>query len=278
MPVDTLSREDATELIAGLDLRIEKLEGRVDEGRATLEAMKEGRDPRIDKLTELIPRTKEGGSEISHITKGKYKKIWGKSPPASIVKGGKVRWEYALDTIAQELHLEPKAQTKGVAPDEYLKGLIEDAKRDKELLRVTQAEVAGDERTLKALEKLKGNIKAQVGKTTTVGTLERMTKPIVKGKSRPEHKAEKMLATEAQALIAKTQAKRSPRAVAIDRSLMAVVVVPLSKADVWARNPNRIDIRGVDTPGRIRPGVAYGTKGLTKLSRTKRRGFKRIRL
>ncbi len=36
----TLSQEDADELIAGLDLRIDKLGERVDQGKATLEGMK----------------------------------------------------------------------------------------------------------------------------------------------------------------------------------------------------------------------------------------------
>jgi hypothetical protein len=275
----TISQEDANELIAGLDLRIEKLEGQVDEGKATLESMKESVDPRIAKLTELIPTTKEGRSEITHITKGKYQKVWGKEPPASIVSGGKVRWEYALDTIAQELHLEGKAQTEGKNPDEYLKGLIENAKGEKELLRATQAEVSSDETTLKALARLKASIKARIGKTTSEALLHTLAKPTVKGKSRPVHKAEKMLAGEAQALIAKIQAKRSTLAIATDKGKLAVEIVPMSKAGLWAKHPNRLDIRRVDTPGRHRilPGVAYADRKGARLSRTKHRGFKRIR-
>jgi hypothetical protein len=274
----TLSRGDADELMAGLDLRIDKLGERVDQGKATLEVMKETLDPRIAKLTELIPTTKEGGSEITHITKGQYRKVWGKEPPASIVTKGKVRWEYALDTIAQELHLESKAQTEGKNPDEYLKELIEDAKSQKELIRATQIEVSSDERTLKAIEKLKGSIKARIGKTTSDTLLHKLAKPTVKGKTRPEHKAEKMLASEAQALIDRIQAKRPARAVAIDRGLLAVEVVPMSKADIWGRHPNRLDIRGIDTPrrGRVVAGVAYADRAQRRLSRQHHRGWKRV--
>ena len=275
----TLSHEDASEIIAGLDLRIDELDKRIDEGKATLEAIKENLDPKIAKLTELIPATKEGRSEVTHITKGQYRKVWGREPKASIVTGGKVRWEYALDEIAQELHLEGKAQTEGKAPDEYLKALIEEAKDTKELIRATQSEVASDASTLQAIGKLKENVKARVGKTTSDGALERIAKPSLKGKPKPERKAEKMLASEAQALIAKTQSKRSSRAVAIDRSLLAVEVVPMSKAATWAKNPNRVDIRGVDTPGRgrITPGVAYSDRKGSRLSRTKHKGFKKIK-
>lgn len=273
----TISREDANELTAGLDLRIEKLEEHIDQGKATVEAIKENLDPRIAKLTELIPTTKEGKSEITHITKGQYQKVWGKAPSASIISKGKVKWEYALDTIAQELHLESKAKAEGKAPDEYLKDLIENAKRTKELLRATQAEIASDESTLKAIEKLKGSIKGRIGKATSEGVLERLTKPSLKGKQKPERKAEKMLASEAQALIVKIQGKRTAKAVAIDKSKLAVEIVPISKAELWGKHPNRLDIKGVDTPRRILPGVAYSDRGGRRLSRIHHRGFKKIK-
>lgn len=246
----TVSREDANELIAGLDLRIDKLGEHIYQGDVTVETIKESLDPRIAKLTELIPTTKEGHSEITHITKGQYRKVWGKEPPDSIVSNGKVRWEYALDTIAQELHLEPIAQAQNKAPDEYLKELIEDAQRTKELLRATQMEVASDELTLKAIEKLKGSIKARISTATTESLLQTLAKPELKGKPKPERKAIKMLATVAQALIRKTQAARSPQAIAMDNALLAKRIVTPSQASVWAKNPNRFDIRGVDTPQR----------------------------
>lgn len=275
----TISTEDARELVAGLDLRIEQLAGCIDEGKATLESIKESLDPRIAKLTELIPTTKEGQSEITHITKGKYQKIWGKTPPANIVtKGGQVRWEYALDTIAQELHLEGKAQTEGKNPDEYLKGLIEEAKDTKELIRATDLEVRSDESTLKALEKLKGSIKGRVGKTTTETLLRSLAKPTLKGKPKPVRKAEKMLASVAQALIEKTQAKRTSMAIVIDNAKLAKRVVPMSKVELWAKQPNRYDILRVDTPRRHSPkiGIFTDRRG-ERLSRRYHRGWKRAK-
>ena len=203
----TLSREDARELLAGLDLRTENLEERVYQGKATLEGIKEALDPRVAKLTALIPTTKEGSSEITHITKGQYRKVWGKEPPASIVDKGKVRWEYALDTIAQELHLEGRAQAEGKHPDEYLKNLIEDAKETKALIRATEAEVASDEATLKALEKLRGTIKARTATATTGPLLQKLAKsPKVKptAKPKPATKAKAIVAGVTQELIAKT--------------------------------------------------------------------------
>jgi len=278
----TLSHEDARELLAGLDLRIDELDGRIDRGKATLESIKESVDPRIAKLTPLIPTTKEGRSEITHITKGQYKKVWGKEPPASIVTKGKVRWEYALDTIAQELHLEPIAQREGKAPDEYLKGLIEDAKDTKELIRATEAEIHSDESTLKALDKLKDTIKARTAKTTMGPLLQKLAKaPRVKptAKPKPATKAKAMLAGVAKELIRKTQANRTPRALLIDNSLLAKQVVPVSKAELWARHPNRLDIRGVDTPSRARivAGVAYADKGQKRLARKRHKGWRRIK-
>lgn len=282
-PLGTLSHEDASELLAGLDLRINELDRRIYEGNATLDSIKESLDPRIAKLTELIPTTKEGKAEITHITKGKYQKVWGKEPPASIVSRGKVRWEYALDTIAQELHLEGKAQAEGKAPDEYLKGLIEDTKDTKELIRATKAEIISDESTMKALEILKGTIKTQTAKTTTGPLLQKLAKapkaePTAKPK--PETRARTMLAGVAQALIKKTQAKRTPRAIIIDNSLLAKQVVPISKVELWAKNPNRLDIRGVDTPGsrRVTSRTGFTDKGGARLSRRHHRGWKKIKL
>ena len=250
----TLSHEDASELIAGLDLRIDALEGRVDEGKATLEGIKGGLNPKVAKLTALIPATKEGRGEITHITKGQYKKVWGREPKQVILTpdGKRVRWEYALDEIAQELHLEPIAQAQGKAPDEYLKELIEEAKDTKELIAATESEIRSDESTLKALDKLKDTIKARTGKTTSTPFLQKLAHPKIKvtAKPKPATRAKTMLAGVAQALIEKTQAKRTPRAISMDNAILAKQVVPVSKVEMWAKRPNRLDIRGVDTPSR----------------------------
>jgi len=279
----TLSHEDAAELLAGLGLRTDKLEERVDEGQATLETMKESLNPAIAKLTALIPTTKEGRSEITHITKGQYRKVWGRDPRQEILtKDGKsVRWEYALDEVAQELHLEDKARTEGKNPDEYLKNLIEEARDMKALVKATEAELESDEQTLKALERLKGAIKARSTKQTTGPLLRKIAQPKIKPsvKPRPTTQAKKILASVAQELIQRTQAKRSPRAIAMDNLLLAKKIHPLVNAEAWAKSPNRTDIRGVDTPGRgkIVSGVAYADKGKKRLSRKRHRGFKKIR-
>jgi len=252
--LSTLSHEDTAEIIAGLDLRTEALAGRIDDGKAYLDSIKQSLDPKLAKLTMLIPSAKGAEGELSYITKGKYKEVWGREPKQVILTpdGKRVRWEYALDEIAQELHLEPIAQAQGKAPDEYLKELIEEASDTKETIAATHSEVQSDEATLKALVKLKASIKARAGETTTGTLLQRLAKPKLKGKPKPERKARKLLATEAQRLIRKTQAARTPQAIAMDNALLAKRLVPPSKAFIWAANPNRVDIRGVDTPQRKR--------------------------
>jgi len=76
-----------------------------------------------------------------------------------------------------------------------------------------------------------------------------------------------------------TQAMRSSRALAIDNALLAKRVVTIDNADVWRKNPNRVDIRGIDTPGsgRIRAGVAYADKGQKRLARKHHKGWRKIK-
>jgi len=69
-------------------------------------------------------------------------------------------------------------------------------------------------------------------------------------KAKPERVAQGMLAAEAQKLIDKIQKSRTSHAVAMDNSRKAGRILSLSKAHIWARKPNRCDIRGVDTPTR----------------------------
>jgi len=58
-----------------------------------------------------------------------------------------------------------------------------------------------------------------------------------------------------------------------------VEVVPIPKAKNWAKQPNRLDIRGVNPRGRSRvvPGVAYADRKQNRLSRIRHKGFKRIK-
>jgi len=212
----------------------------------------ESRDPRIGRLVTLIPGTKEGSTEITHITKGQYRKAWGREPkPNVLTKGGKsVRWEYALDELAQELGLERKAQDTGLQPDEYLKKLIEKAAETKREINALTDEIASDQRTLKSLEKLKEVVKGKIGDTTSIELVESYTKARPKVRSKSGRAAQKMLADEAWKLIKKVQDSRTLHAVAMDSSRKAGRILSLSKAHIWARKPNRCDIRGVDTPTR----------------------------
>jgi len=70
--------------------------------------------------------------------------------------------------------------------------------------------------------------------------------------------------------------KQSDRALAIDRSLLAKQVVSVNDPR-WLKHPNRLDVRGVDTPSRARPsrGV-YADKGQSRMSRKPHRNWKRI--
>jgi hypothetical protein len=163
---------DADVLVSGLDLKAEQIAGRIDNGRAALEAMQAELDPRIAKLTELILWVPKAKGELAYITIGKYKKYWGRAPKANILTadGKHVRWEYALDEIAQELGLEPVAARTGMSADDYLRALIEKAKDQKQLIEATKRELGSNEVTLQNIEKLKNNIENRTG-TTTLGPL-----------------------------------------------------------------------------------------------------------
>ena len=109
-------------------------------------------------------------------------------------------------------------------------------------------------------------------------TLAKEAKAETKPKKEPKQRKE-IAALKPKPSVAGIQDKRSDRAIAIDRALLAKRVVTVDNAEVWRKNPNRVDIRGVDTPGRgrILPGVAYADKGKKRLSRKHHRGFKKIK-
>ncbi|HUW45612.1 MAG TPA: hypothetical protein VMW50_07420, partial [Dehalococcoidia bacterium] len=164
-----LSRDDATQVLEGLDLKYEQVSNRIDEGRATLEALQAELSPRIVKMIEIIPTAKMAEGELAYITKGRYKKYWGREPKKEILTpdGKRVRWEYALDEIAQELKLEPIARAAGVNPDEYLKNLIERAQDMKAIMAETRADIAILEGTLGELDAIKQKVNGSTGDTTT---------------------------------------------------------------------------------------------------------------
>jgi len=56
---------------------------------------------------------------------------------------------------------------------------------------------------------------------------------------------------------------QSNRAMAIDRSKLALNILPITEVDTWAESPGRYDIRGIDTPPRVR------VKGKTRKGKRK---------
>jgi hypothetical protein len=280
-PEGTISHEDMQILLAGMELKAEAIEERVYRGKAELEAIKEGQDPRLAKLTALIPRTKEGATELTHITKGQYRKVWGREPkPQILTKDGKsVRWEYALDEVAQELHLEDKARREGVNPDEYVKRLIEGALDTKHMIAAMQSEIDSDERTLKAIERLKTGMKTREATVTRGPVTRTIARVEPKARDKSMRVAKQMAKDEALKLVERIQSQRTPAALAMDNAILSQKVVPLEKAHVWAKAPNRYDIRGVDTPsrGRIVAGVGYADKGAKRIARKPRKGWKKVK-
>jgi hypothetical protein len=281
VPEGTISHEDMQILLAGMELKAEAIEERVYRGKAELEAIKEEQDPRLAKLTAIIPRTKERATELTHITKGQYRKVWGREPkPQILTKDGKsVRWEYALDEIAQELHLEDKAQREGVNPDEYVKRLIEGALDTKHMIAAMQSEIDSDERTLKAIDRLKAGMKTREAAVTRGPVTRTIAKVEPKARDKATRTAKQMAKDEALKLVEKIQSQRTPAALAMDNSILSQKVVPLHQAHVWAKAPNRYDIKGVDTPGRGRivTGVGYADKGTKRMARKPRKGWKRVK-
>lgn len=97
---------------------------------------------------------------------------------------------------------------------------------------------------------------------------------------KPKAKKEPVVVKTGKAEIDTTQAKRSDRAILIDRALRARTVLPIESAGKWLKNPNRFDIQGVDTPGgsgRIIKGVGFTDKGGKRLTRRQTKGFRKVK-
>jgi len=219
----TSSKADEFEKkIALLKDQLEELEDKrkrsslsASEAQAELEVTRDWlkSNKRLAKLTELIPRAKAAEGELAYITIGQYRKYWGREPKAVVLTKGRkrVRWEYALDELAQELGLEKQYGSKA---DEALRDLIMLARnyKDQEKELVTSLAIAEDE------------IKEAEGKLETV--------TIHLGRREQ---------------VADVQDDRSERAKAIDRSKQAKSVLPFPNVGKWLEEPGRHDIRGVDT-------------------------------
>ena len=168
---------------------------------------------RLAKLTELIPKAKKAEGELAYITKGQFRKYWGKEPSDAILTsdGKRVRWEYALDVLAGELGL---AERYGESESEAVRDMIVIASEYKN--RKKEVEHILDIRNYEYKE--------------SKGVLEKITEKI--GRSEQ---------------VADVQAVRTKRAKAIDDSLQAEKVLQIPMVVPWLERPNRYDIRGVDT-------------------------------
>lgn len=141
------------------------LDRRIEQGKATIKSLEDelAGDP-VAKLTELMPVAKKAEGELAYITLGEYRRHWGREPKPQILTPDRkgVRWEYALDELAQELGLEERARGTGKQPDDLLKELIEEAKDKKEVLRTTKEDVRVLENQLREVEDLEKRLREGV--------------------------------------------------------------------------------------------------------------------
>jgi len=143
------------------------------------------------------------------------------------------------------------------------------------------AQAVRDWLTGKAYIDNQGNyhVKAEGSSSGPVASWNKEAKARFKSPSELHQYATKDRARVGISAIDNIQAMRSSRAIAIDNALLAKRVVTIDNADVWRKNPNRVDIRGIDTPGsgRIRAGVAYADKGQKRLARKHHKGWRKIK-
>lgn len=168
---------------------------------------------RLVRLTELIPKSKTASGEFAYITKGKYKKYFGREPSHNILDktGKRVRWEYALDEFTQELGYDKKY---GSNASEMLRDTISLADEYK-----------------KANNNLKKSIKnAKILAKKTGNKFKKMSVHLDK-----------------REMVEAVQQVRSPLAISLDNAQTANTVVQFPHVDSWLNFPNRVDIRGIDT-------------------------------
>ena len=94
---------------------------------------------RTVRLIDFVPRNGQSKGEIQHLTIAQYKAMTGHEPKACIVKDGYVRWEYALDELAQELGYQ-NYDTQ-YQPDEMLRLDIERGYRDRMSLKAVESQI-----------------------------------------------------------------------------------------------------------------------------------------
>jgi hypothetical protein len=179
-------------------------------------------NPRIVKLTELIPKAKRAEGELAYITKGQYRKHWGREPKPGILTpdGKRVRWEYALDELAHDLGLEGQY---GSQADEALKNMIEMAVEYKHQLRELGTEADNSEDTYDKERQAIENLTINIGRREQTIDM---------------------------------QDARSEHAKQIDNSLQAHRVLAFPNVVKWLDSPNRYDVRGIDTKRQEKHKVA----------------------
>ena len=159
---------------------------------------------RLVKLTELIPKAKKAEGELAYITKGQFRKYWGKEPSSVILTddGKRVRWEYALDVLAGELGL---ADRYGESESEAVRNMIVLASEYKNRKKDIEHELDIRGYEYKESRGIIETIIEKIGRSEQVGDV---------------------------------QAVRSERAKAIDDSLQAERVLTIPRIVPWLEQPN----------------------------------------
>jgi len=168
-----------------------------------------------------------------------------------------------LDSVAKPLTDSIESYKSGI---ESIKKSAESRAKDrKALAAAVQSQIDADEKTLKGIADVKESINARIGKATGEGVLEEIANTRPKDITKPEAKAQAILAAAAQSLIEKG---RSPRPVMVVKSVKLERLVPITEGKKGSTAQRE----------RILPGVAYSDRKGQRLSRTRRRRFKRIKL
>jgi len=168
---------------------------------------------RIVALIELIPKAKQAEGELAYITLGQYRKHWGREPKESILTkdGKRVRWEYALDELAQELGLE---RQYGEKADEALRDIITMAVDYKERRQELEHTLSVRQEEYKKSGGDIVDLSVNIGRREQVGDV---------------------------------LDERTEHAKAVDEGKQAEQVLNFPRVLPWLKSPARFDIRGLDT-------------------------------
>jgi len=147
--------EDTIESIESARMELEGVEAWFNENQA------------ITGYTDMIPRAKMAEGELAYITKRQYHRYMGKPPESSILTpdGKRVRWEYALDVIAQELGMEEQF---GVKADEHLRRMIMEVPKMRERRYSLQRRLSGAKREVRQRDREAWKATVSAGTKITV--------------------------------------------------------------------------------------------------------------